>query len=834
MNRTPEDELLAAALARPPGERPAFLDGACHGDPSLRARLDALLAAHAGPDTVMATQPQARGHALQLKPGEAPHEAPGQTLGRYRLLEKVGEGGFGVVYVAEQKEPVKRRVALKIIKLRMDTRQVVARFEAERQALALMDHPNIAKVLDAGATDTGRPDFVMELVRGVKVTEYCDQNKLSTRERLDLFIKVCQAIQHAHQKGIIHRDIKPSNILVTLHDGVPVPKVIDFGIAKATQQELTDKTVYPQLQQFAGTPAYMSPEQAEMSGVDIDTRSDTYSLGVLLYELLTGRTPFDPKELMSLGIDAMRKTIREKEPLRPSTKVATLQGEELTTTAARRGAEAPKLINLLRGDLDWIVMKCLEKDRTHRYETANGLAADLKRHLNNELVSARPPSTAYRVQKWVRRNKFAFAAGCAVIAALLLGTVVSIWQAVRARQAQALAMRSRGDAEKLANFMLADFYDELEPYGQFGTVARLAKEAVAYYEALPASLRTAETGRNHAMAQARLALATAKQGDPTAALPLAQQAAASLEKLLERGDRSEGTLFSLGLALETHSWLYFGQLGSTATAAPLERAAEVLRPSAISAGASRRVKLEYANVLNELSHVQPLSKGVAACEEALQILEGMGALDFRDLSAASIWADVADSEAREALSLGRVTDAERLEKQVQTVAEGVLSRRPGDLRARMDLTFAPDLLALIEARRFHDAAALELLARSRQAAEDYLRFNPSDTSGRQYVGLEEYTIAALLFRGGQVAEAVRRARAAALVNDGRPMGAGSPGYVRGLWATIAGLGSRARGSGRSRTGAAPGKAGFGCVCRKEPDAGTRPGRRLGANRRCRA
>ncbi len=269
----------------------------------------------------------------------------------------------------------------------------------------------------------GRPYFVMELVRGVKLTDYCDQHKLSTKERLELFIPVCQAIQHAHQKGIIHRDIKPSNILVTLHDSVPVPKVIDFGIAKATQQDLTDKTVYTQLQQFVGTPAYMSPEQAEMSGLDIDTRSDIYSLGVLLYELLTGRTPFDAKELMAQGIDVMRKTIREKEAVRPSTKVATLQGEELSTTAERRAAEAPKLISLLRGDLDWIVMKCLEKDRTRRYETANGLCFDLKRHLNNEAVLARPPTAAYKFQKAFRRNKLLFTAGIAVAVALLLGIV---------------------------------------------------------------------------------------------------------------------------------------------------------------------------------------------------------------------------------------------------------------------------------------------------------------------------------------------------------------------------------------------------------------------------
>ena len=324
--------------------------------------------------------------------------------------------------MAEQTEPVRRRVALKVIKLGMDTKAVVARFEAERQALAMMDHPNIAKVLDAGATETGRPYFVMELVRGIKFTEYCDQNHLDTRTRLELFIQICQAIQHAHQKGIIHRDIKPSNILVTLHDGVPVPKVIDFGIAKATTgQQLTDKTLFTAYEQFIGTPAYMSPEQAEMSGLDVDTRSDIYCLGVLLYELLTGRTPFDPKELMESGLDAMRKTIREKEPVKPSTKVHTLQGEELTTTAKRHGVDVPRLASQLRGDLDWIVMKCLEKDRTRRYETANGLAMDLKRHLNNETVVARPPSKLYEFQRTVRRHKVGFAATAAIIVVLAAG-----------------------------------------------------------------------------------------------------------------------------------------------------------------------------------------------------------------------------------------------------------------------------------------------------------------------------------------------------------------------------------------------------------------------------
>jgi serine/threonine protein kinase len=391
-------------------------------------------------------------------PGE---QSLGTMIGRYKLLEKVGEGGFGVVYVAEQREPVKRRVALKIIKLGMDTKQVIARFEAERQALALMDHPNIAKVFDAGATDAGRPYFVMELVRGIKITDYCEQNQLSTRERLDLFISVCQAIQHAHQKGIIHRDIKPSNILVTLHDGVPVPKVIDFGIAKATQGELTDKTVYTQLQEFIGTPAYMSPEQAEMSGLDIDTRADIYSLGVLLYELLTGKTPFDAEDLLKAGLEQMRRTIREKEPLKPSTRLT----NELTSKAKTRKQEAEmdeasshrlvqlrKLIELLRGDLDWIVMKCLEKDRTRRYETANGLALDVQRYLNTEPVTARPPSQLYRLQKLIRRNKLAFGAASAVAGALVVGLGLSTWLFIKERGtrqlAQAEGKKARTEAAK--------------------------------------------------------------------------------------------------------------------------------------------------------------------------------------------------------------------------------------------------------------------------------------------------------------------------------------------------------------------------------------------------
>jgi eukaryotic-like serine/threonine-protein kinase len=443
-----EIEVFNVVLELPPAERAAYLDQVCAGDAALRRRVEELLNAGEEAGAFLGSptaNPRGPGGTIRLE--VPPAQKPGDRIGRYKLLQQIGEGGCGVVYMAEQEEPVRRRVALKVIKLGMDTKNVIARFEAERQALALMDHPNIAKVLDAGATETGRPYFVMELVRGIKITDYCDQHNLSTPERLGLFIKVCQAIQHAHQKGIIHRDIKPSNILITVNDGVAVPKVIDFGIAKATQGRLTDKTLFTAFEQFIGTPAYMSPEQAVMTSLDIDTRSDIYSLGVLLYELLTGETPFDATKLLQSGLDEMRRTIREQEPARPSTRLSTMLEVELTTTARLRQTEPPRLIHLLRGDLDWIVMKALEKDRARRYETANGLAVDIQRHLTNEPVAACPPSNLYRLQKLVRRNKLAFIAAGGVVSALMFGLVVAIWLFVRERQIRQTQERLREQAE---------------------------------------------------------------------------------------------------------------------------------------------------------------------------------------------------------------------------------------------------------------------------------------------------------------------------------------------------------------------------------------------------
>jgi eukaryotic-like serine/threonine-protein kinase len=443
----PEVAVLNAALELREPDRSAYLDEACAGDAALRQRVEGLLRAHEQAEDFLEKPRAGHGFKRTMMLNLPPSEKPGDKIGRYKLLQQIGEGGCGVVYMAEQEEPVRRRVALKVIRLGMDTKSVIARFEAERQALALMDHPNIAKVLDAGATETGRPYFVMELVRGIKITDYCDENKVATEDRLKLFIQVCQAIQHAHQKGIIHRDIKPSNILVTVNDGVPVPKVIDFGIAKATQGRLTDKTVFTAFEQFLGTPAYMSPEQAVMTSLDIDTRSDIYSLGVLLYELLTGKTPFDAKELLQAGLDEMRRTILEAEPPKPSTRLSTMLDAERTVTAIRRQTDPPKLMYLVRGDLDWIVMKSLEKDRARRYETANGFAADIQRHLTNEPVNACPPSSLYRLQKAVRRNKGVFAAVTAILVVLLTGVVVSTSQAIRARQAEREQVQLRQRAE---------------------------------------------------------------------------------------------------------------------------------------------------------------------------------------------------------------------------------------------------------------------------------------------------------------------------------------------------------------------------------------------------
>jgi eukaryotic-like serine/threonine-protein kinase len=438
---------LEAVEKHAPDAWPAFLDLACADQPELRQRVEVLLEAHRQAGTA-----GDRASANDPAPGLS-MEHPCGAIGPYKLLQSIGEGGMGTVWMAEQTQPVQRKVALKVIKPGMDSRQVIARFEAERQALALMEHPNIAKIFDAGTTEAGRPYFVMELVRGVPLTKYCDEHRLTPRQRLELFVPVCQAVQHAHQKGIIHRDLKPSNILIAPYDGKPVVKVIDFGVAKATGQRLTEKTLFTDFGAVLGTLEYMSPEQAELNNQDIDTRSDIYSLGALLYELLTGTTPLDRARLKQTAFADMLRVIRDEEPAKPSTRLSESKGT-LPSISAQRQTEPAKLTKLVRGELDWIVMKALDKDRNRRYETANGFALDVQRYLADEPVQACPPSARYRLRKLVRRNKRAVAAGVALATLLVLGIVGTSTGLAWALQAERTAnlaaeaeARQRQDAE---------------------------------------------------------------------------------------------------------------------------------------------------------------------------------------------------------------------------------------------------------------------------------------------------------------------------------------------------------------------------------------------------
>lgn len=463
---------LEAIEKHTPEQWPMFLDKACGDDGALRDRVAHLLRARSALGSFH--------ESAEATVDQPMRDGPGTIIGRYKLLQQIGEGGMGTVYMAEQTQSVQRKVALKIIKPGMDSAQVIARFEAERQALAMMDHVNIARVLDVGATEAGRPYFVMELVHGVSITKYCDDSRLTPRQRLELFVPICQAIHHAHQKGIIHRDIKPSNVMITLCDGRPVPKVIDFGVAKATEQRLTEHTLFTQYGAMVGTPEYMSPEQAEMSALGVDTRSDIYSLGVLLYELLTGSTPLIHKRVREAGLSEIQRMIKEEEPPTPSHRLSD-SGDALALISARRQTEPSKLAILLRGEVDWIVMKCLEKDRTRRYESAASLALEIQRYLAGDpLEETVPPSAMYRLRKFARKHKAGLFVGGAFFLLLVVGMMVSTWQAVRATQAERQIKEERNRAQMALTQQVADRIDgEMK---QLAAVANTIEAALAHRE----------------------------------------------------------------------------------------------------------------------------------------------------------------------------------------------------------------------------------------------------------------------------------------------------------------------------------------------------------------
>jgi serine/threonine protein kinase/tetratricopeptide (TPR) repeat protein len=674
-------------------ERNAFLNEAC-SEPGQKEQLLALLKAEANLGTFLESP-------ARPAPGRV-DEGPGTIIGQYKLLEQIGEGGMGVVFMAEQTRTVRRRVAIKVIRPGMDTRQVIARFEAERQALALMEHPNIARVLDGGTTDSGRPYFVMELVRGVPITEFCDKNRLDAEARLRLFVTVCQAIQHAHQKGIIHRDIKPTNVMVTLSDGQSVAKVIDFGIAKATEQKLTEGTFFTAFGEMIGTPAYMSPEQAEMTSVDVDTRSDIYSLGVLLYELMTGTTPIDDARLRTVGFSEIQRLIREVTPPRPSARLSTL-GESATVLAGNRGTDPKRLAKLLAGDLDWIMMKALEKERDRRYATSGEFAADIERFLRHEAVVARPPSTAYRLASFVRRNRGPVVATMIVMVTLLAGTAISTWQAVVANQAKraaesaaaaeraskVIALAKEGESRAVLDFVQNRVFAAARPLGQASglgkdiTLISTLVAALPYVEKSFAQRPLVEARLRQTLGNSFLLL-----GDAPTAVEQFERAHAIQARLL--GPSAAATLQSANdLAV---SYRALGQLDRALAMAEetLEKRRALFGPDGLPTFESMSTVATIYEDKGRHPEALDLRKKVLAGQEAK--------LGRQHLDTIKSMANLANSY----VALGRSSEALQLDEEVLAISKSALGAdHPETLSARNNLA-----LDYADGRRYEEALKL--------------------------------------------------------------------------------------------------------------------------------
>ncbi len=795
-----EETLLHDALAKPPAERTAFLDATCAGKPELRAAVETLLASHEASGgffdvppgdlaaTVESNAPQLTGAITgELSPRPDPASILAGTAdsriaalagvvisGRYKLECRIGEGGMGEVWVAKQTEPVKRMVALKLIKPGMDSRAVLQRFEQERQALALMDHPNIAKVLDGGITPNGQPFFVMELVNGLPLTKFCDEAKLTPKERLEIFVPICQAVQHAHQKGIVHRDLKPANILVTLIDGKPVPKVIDFGVAKATAGKLTDETLSTQFGAVVGTLEYMSPEQAGFSGEDIDTRSDIYSLGVILYELLTGLRPIEAARLKKAALTEMIRMIREEEPSKPSTRLST--NESLPSLAALRQTEPRKLMTILRGELDWVVMKCLEKERDRRYESASGLARDIQHYLADEVVEARPPSAGYRLRKFANRHRGQVVAASLVLLSLVLGIVGTTWGLISAARANTALAAANHDltaanvkvqarynlaVDAIKTFHTGVSEDFLLKQNQFKELRdRLLKSAADFYGKLSALLgNETDLASRRALAASNFELAdlTDKVGRKEEALA-AHRAALKARKALAAGPKADAeTSADVGRSLTAIATLLEGVAKTDDAVATYREAEALLAARAASAPAAAQVQAALADCRSRLGYLLYLTghagDGLLVLRQARSEQEALAGAPKATMEARRELANTINRIGNLLARTGRPSEADVDYRKALAIYQKLAQENPANSEIRRRLGIISNnlgsLLLTIAGRSSESEAAFrEAMAIKQKLADD----NPAVTEFRNDLALSHRNLGEVLSQTGRASE----------------------------------------------------------------------------------